>query len=112
MNICLIGYGIPCLLLANILANKNIKISIFNESKSKSKLNTRTLGIAKKNIEFLKNEKINIEGFSWPINNIKIYNELNDKKEILNFGPAQDKLFSIIKYYKFFDFLQKKIKKK
>ena len=68
-------------------------------------------GIAKKNIEFLKNEKINIEGFSWPINNIKIYNELNDKKEILNFGPAQDKLFSIIKYYKFFDFLQKKIKK-
>ena len=111
MNICLIGYGIPCLLLANILANKNIKISIFNESKSKSKLNTRTLGIAKKNIEFLKNEKINVEGFSWPINNIKIYNELNDKKEILNFGPSQDKLFSIIKYYKFFDFLQKKIKK-
>ena len=54
MNICLIGYGIPSLVLANILANRNIKISIFDDSKLKNKYNTRTLGISKKNIEFLK----------------------------------------------------------
>jgi len=36
MNICLIGSGIPCLILANILTNKNIKISIFEEYKSKN----------------------------------------------------------------------------
>ena len=53
MNICLIGYGIPSLVLANILANRNIKVSIFDESKLTNKSNTRTLGIAKKNIEFL-----------------------------------------------------------
>ena len=59
MNICLIGYGIPSLVLANILANRNIKVSIFDETKLTNKSNTRTLGIAKKNIEFLKREKIN-----------------------------------------------------
>ena len=96
MNICLIGYGIPSLVLANILANRNIKISIFDDSKLKNKSNTRTLGIAKKNIEFLKEEKINLDNISWPINNIKIFNESNNDKEILNFGPVKDKLFSII----------------
>ena len=61
MNICLIGYGIPSLVLANILANRNIKISIFDDSKLKNKSNTRTLGIAKKNIEFLKEEIYRLE---------------------------------------------------
>jgi len=111
MNICLIGYGIPSLVLANILANRNIKISIFNDSKLKNKSNTRTLGIAKKNIEFLKEEKINLDNISWPINNIKIFNESNNDKEILNFGPVKDKLFSIIKNYQFINLLEKKTKK-
>ena len=111
MNICLIGYGIPSLVLANILANRNIKISIFDDSKLKNKSNTRTLGIAKKNIEFLKEEKINLDNISWPINNIKIFNESNNDKEILNFGPVKDKLFSIIKNYQFINLLEKKTKK-
>ena len=49
MNICLIGHGIPCLILANVLTNKNIKISIFDEGNYKKKFETRSLGIAKKN---------------------------------------------------------------
>jgi len=108
MNICLIGYGIPCLILANILTNKNIKISIFEEYKSKTKFNTRTLGITKDNIDFLEQEKINIKKNVWSINNIKIFNELNNNKEILNFGPVNSQLFSIIKYSKFIDLLKKK----
>ena len=36
MNICLIGRGIPCLLLANILSNKNIKLSIFTDKPEKN----------------------------------------------------------------------------
>ena len=111
MNICLIGYGIPCLVLANILANRNIKISIFNESKSKNKSSTRTLGIAKKNIEFLKKEKINLDNISWPVNSIKIFNESNYNKEILTFGPVKDKLFSIIKNHQLVNLLEKKLKK-
>ena len=112
MNICLIGYGLPCLILANILTNKNIKISIFDEGNYKKKFGTRTLGIAKKNIDFLKKESINIETKAWYINNIKIFNESQNNKEILNFGPVDSKIFSIIKYNKFINLLEKKIKKK
>ena len=111
MKICLIGYGIPCLLLANILSNKNIKISIFKENKFKNKFNIRTTGITKKNIDFLTKEKIFLEKIAWSVKNIKIYNDLKNNKEILNFGPVNDKLFSIIKNFQFFNLLNKKIKK-
>ena len=111
MNICLIGYGIPSLVLANILSNKNIKISIFDDKKYKNKFNTRTLGITKNNIDFLKKHKIDLENSIWSINNIKIFNESQKNKEILNFGPVNDKLFSIIKNSQFVDLLKKKIKK-
>ena len=112
MNICLIGSGIPCLILANILTNKNIKISIFEEYKSKNKFNTRTLGITKDNFDFLKSENINIKKIAWPINNIKIFNDSHNKKEILNSGTAEDNLFFIIKYSQFYDLLEKNIRKK
>ena len=112
MNICLIGHGIPCLILANVLTNKNIKISIFDEGNYKKNFETRTLGIAKKNIDFLKKESISLENNAWFINNIKIFNESQNNKEILNFGPVDGKLFSIIKYTKFINLLKKNIKKK
>ena len=112
MNICLIGYGIPCLILANILTNKNIKISIFDEYKSKNEFNIRTLGITKDNINFLKQEKINIKKYAWPINNIKIFNESYNEKEILNFGSVKENLFFVTKYRQFIDLLEKNIKKK
>ena len=82
MNICLIVSGIPCLILANILSNKNIKISIFDEYKYKNNFNIRTLGITRDNIDFLRSEKINIKKNAWHINNIKIFNESSNKKEI------------------------------
>ena len=111
MNICLIGNGLPCLILANILINKNIKISIFEENASKTKFDTRSLGISKKNIEFLKKQKINIEKNAWYINKIKIFNE-TQIKEILCFGSENDNLFSIIKNFQFIKTLNKNIKKK
>ncbi len=111
MNICLIGHGIPCLILANILTNKNIKISIFDDKKYNNKFSTRTLGITKNNIDFLKKHKIDLESNIWSINNIKIFNESQKNKEILNFGPVNDKFFSIIKNVRFVDLLKKKIKK-
>tara|TARA_B100000579_G_scaffold382922_1_gene352439 strand:- start:397 stop:1491 length:1095 start_codon:yes stop_codon:yes gene_type:complete len=112
MNICLIGHGIPCLILANVLINKNIKISIFDEINYKKKFETRTLGVTKKNIAFLKKEKINLKNNAWFINNIKIFNEAQNNKPILNFGPVNDKLFSIIKYTKFLNLLKNNLKKK
>ena len=67
MKICLIGDGISTLLLAKVLANRNINVSIYLEHQSKKKLTTRTLGISKNSFEFLINEKINIKKKSWPI---------------------------------------------
>ncbi len=112
MNICLIGYGIPSLILANILISKNIKISIFDENKYKNKFDIRTLGITKNNINFLKKEKIDVKKIEWPIKNIKIFNESNKKKEIINFDPSKNKLFSIIKYSQLFNLLENNIKNK
>ena len=111
MNICLIGNGISALLLATTLANRNIKVSIYGDTQSKKKLTTRTLGISKNNFNFLIDEKINIQGKSWPINKIKIFSEIEDNKEILNFGSKNEKIFYIIKYTDLFNLLNTKIKK-
>ena len=58
MKICLIGNGISPLILANLLANRNIEVSIYEEDQACNKLISRTLGISKNNFNFLKNEKI------------------------------------------------------
>mgnify|MGYP001459177808 CR=1 FL=1 len=110
MKICLIGSGIPCLLLANILSNKNINISIFKEKNYENKFSIRTTGITKKNLDFLSSEKIFVEKSAWPVKYIKIFNDLKNNDEILNFGQKNDKLFSIIKNYKFINLLEKNIK--
>ena len=60
MNVCLIGNGISTLILANVLANRDIKVSIYEEVERKKKLITRTLGISKNNYSYLIKEKINI----------------------------------------------------
>ena len=110
MKICLIGSGIPCLLLANILSNKSINISIFKENHYENKFSNRTIGITKKNVDFLTSEKIFVEKFAWSVKYIKIFNDLKNNAEILNFGKTNDKLFSIIKNYDFINLLEKNIK--
>tara|TARA_B100001113_G_scaffold285936_1_gene241305 strand:+ start:244 stop:1338 length:1095 start_codon:yes stop_codon:yes gene_type:complete len=111
MNICLIGLGIPSLIFANILAKKNIKISILDEEKTQNKFSNRTIGITKTNISYLKKENIIIGDYAWKIKNIKIFVEQRDKKELLNFGPLNDQLFSVIKNSDFKNLLRKKTKK-
>ena len=111
MNICLIGNGVATDILAIILANRNIKVSIFEEIQKTRKSKTRTLSLSKNNIDFLKKEKINIYKNSWPINKIKIYTEKQINKEILNFGSNKKEIFYIIKYEELLNFLNKIVKK-
>ncbi len=111
MNICLIGFSIPSLILANILAKKNIKISIFDEGKTKKEFFNRTIGITKNNIDYLEKEKIIIKNNAWQINNIKIFNETQTQKELLKFGSKNDKLFSVIKNSNLKNLLKKIVKK-
>ncbi len=98
MNVCIIGNGISTLILATVLANRGIRVLICEENSPKKKLTTRTLGISKGNFNFLIKEKINLKKNSWAINKIKIFNEAENDKEILNFGSNKDKIFYIIKF--------------
>jgi len=111
MKICLIGNGISPLILANLLANRNIEVSIYEEDQACNKLISRTLGISKNNFNFLKNEKIYLKKKFWPINEIKIFTELDRNKEVLNFGTKNDKAFFIINYEDLNNFLLKNTKK-
>ena len=109
MNICLIGFGIPSLILANILAKKNIKISIFDEGKTKNNSSSRTIGITKNNIDYLKKEKIIIRNNAWKINNIKIFNEFNKNIEILNFDSFNESRISIVKNNEIYSLIEKSL---
>tara|TARA_B100000965_G_scaffold406364_1_gene444908 strand:+ start:1652 stop:2743 length:1092 start_codon:yes stop_codon:yes gene_type:complete len=111
MNVCLIGNGISTLILASVLASRRIRVLICEEDIPKKKLNNRTLGISKDNFNFLIKEKINLKKKSWPIDEIKIFSESKNNKEILNFGKKKDKIFSIIKYEDLIKYLSTNIKK-
>ena len=112
MNVCLIGNGISTLILATVLANRNVKVSIYGEHTPMKNFSTRTLGVSKNNFDYLKKENINIEKRSWKVNGIKIFNEIRNNKEILNFDSGNNEIFFIIKYSEFFNLLYKKLKKK
>ncbi len=111
MNVCLIGNGISTLILATVLANRNIKVSIYEESRPQKKLISRTLGISKNNFNFLIKEKINFKKKYWPISKIKIFNEVDNKKEILNFGLKNEEIFFILKYNNLINLLSTTVKK-
>lgn len=111
MNICLIGDGLTNLVLAKILANKNISISVCFESKKTKKSTSRTIGISKNNFDFFKSNIIDIKKISWPINYIQIFNELNQIEEILNFKSTDSQLFFIVKHSELYELVQKDIKK-
>ena len=112
MNIALIGEGITNLVLAKILTKKNIKVSLFFVKKNSNNQFSRTIGISKNNIEFFKNNNLDLTKISWPINSIKIFNELSKKYEILNFNNNQGHLFSLVKNNDLYYLLEKDLKKK
>ncbi len=111
MNICLIGDGLTNLVLAKILANKNISVSVCFESKKTKKTTSRTIGISKNNFDFFKSNIIDIKKISWPINYIQIFNELNQIEEILNFKSTDSQLFFIVKHSELYELVKKDIKK-
>tara|TARA_Y100000590_G_scaffold453945_1_gene599893 strand:- start:69 stop:1160 length:1092 start_codon:yes stop_codon:yes gene_type:complete len=111
MNICLIGNGLTNIVLAKNLLNKKIKVDLFCEKKKFKKNYSRTISISKENLNFLKKEVIDIKEICWAINKIQIFNETNQKKNILNFNTFNSQAFSIVKNNEFFDLIYKEIKK-
>ena len=111
MNICLIGDGLTNLVLAKILANKNISVSLCFESKKIRKFASRTIGISKDNFDFFKSNIVDIKKISWPINYIQIFSELSQKEEVLNFGSTGTQLFSTVRHNELYELIKKDINK-
>ena len=108
MNICLIGYNLTNFLLAILLSKKGFEVDIIFDEKNKSKTNNRTIGISKKNIEFLKSI-LNIPNqYLWPILQIEILNLKNDPSKKIKFKDKKDENFFLIKQS---DLLQLSLKK-
>ena len=124
MNICVIGNNLTSLVLSKALVNKKINVTIFCNYRKKIFKSNRSIGITRKNIDFLKNNILKIDKkYFNPIEQIEIYTEKNSKKKILNFNEKDKYLFHLIKadtLYKLFkkdlsnkkNFKIKKIKKK
>ena len=108
MNTCLIGYNLTNFLLAILLSKKGFEVDIIFDEKNKSKTNNRTIGISKKNIEFLKSI-LNIPNqYLWPILQIEILNLKNDPSKKIKFKDKKDENFFLIKQS---DLLQLSLKK-
>ena len=105
MRICLLGNNLTNLVLANVLANKDIKVDIFSSNdRSKFKNNSsRTLAISAANYDYLKeiNKKFNLK--AWPTEKIKIYIE-KKMDELFEFYNKKEKNFLLVKYNEIYNF--------
>ena len=103
MNVCILGNGLISLSLAKNLINKKINVDIYYKKRNLNKLSsTRTIGIAKSNLEFFRNEILQIaEKDVWPIKNIKIYSEKIKKEEIFNFQDNNKNLFLCCDFFSY-----------
>jgi len=110
MKICIIGNGLASLVLARILAKKNIKIDILYNKKNTNKNSSRTIGITNENLKFLESN-FKLRGLNKnPINEIKIFNEGNLNKEILNFQKKNFNQFYMLEYSKIYNYFEKSTK--
>ena len=105
MKICLIGNGLTNLVLAKNLVKKKIKVDLITTLKKDSYSELRTIGISNQNLVFLNKFFGGIEKISWPINEIKIFNEFNQNQEIMDFYKSE-KNFSIFKAYKLYNLMK------
>ena len=111
MTVCILGNGLTALTLAKALVNYEIDVDVFF-NKSNYKINdTRTIGIAKNNIDFFSKNIINIEKIIWKLKKIEIFSENLKQDQLINFKANDDYLFSILKNVKLYKLLEKDLLK-
>ena len=111
MTVCILGNGLTALTLAKALVNYEIDVDVFF-NKSNYKINdTRTIGIAKNNIDFFNKNIINIEKIIWKLKKIEIFSENLKQDQLINFKANDDYLFSILKNVKLYKLLEKDLLK-
>ena len=111
MKVCILGDGLSCLALAKALVNQKIRVdNLINKKKQKVNY-SRTLGISKKNIDYINKSIINIEKIHWRLKKIEIFSENLKNEKLLNFENNDNYLFSIIKNYKLQELLKRSLSK-
>jgi len=98
MKICLIGKNLTNFVLAKILSNKNLSVDILFESNIENKSSLRTLAISKENFNFLSSVNNQLKIPAWPVENIKIYSDKNNLRELLEFKTKNKENFFLVKY--------------
>jgi 2-octaprenyl-6-methoxyphenol hydroxylase len=111
MTVCILGNGLTALTLAKALVNCKISVDLFFNKKNYKISNSRTIGIAKNNIDFFNKNIINIEKIIWKLKSIEIFSENLKKEKLINFKANDDQLFSILKNYKLYQLLEKDLSK-
>jgi len=111
MTVCILGNGLTALTLAKALVNCEIDVDVFF-NKSNYKINdTRTIGIAKNNVNFFNKNIINIEKIIWKLKKIEIFSENLKQDPLINFKANDNYLFSILKNKKLYKLLEKDLLK-
>ena len=110
MNACLIGLNITNLILAILLSKKGFQIDLILEEKSNHIKNNRTIGISKKNIEFLKSILKIPNKYLWPTYQIEILNLKNNPSKKVKFKDNKNENFFLITNNDLLNISEKKCK--
>ena len=111
MTVCILGNSLTALTLAKTLVNHKINVDLFFYKKNFSIDDTRTIGIARNNVNFLNKNIINIDKIIWKLKRIEIFSDKIKKEKIINFKANEDYLFSIVKNNKLYQLLEKDLSK-
>ena len=111
MTVCIVGNGLTALTLAKALVNYKIDVEVLTNKKNYKINNSRTIGIAKNNVEFFNKHITNINKIIWKLKKIEIFSENLKEEKIINFKASDDQLFSILKNYKLYQLLKKDLAK-
>ena len=111
MNACLIGFNLTNFLLAILLSKKGFKVDIIFEEKNTYKFTNRTIGVSKKNVEFIKSFLQIPNQYLWPIKEIEIFNLNNNPSKKIKFKDNKNENFFIIKQDYFSNLSERKCRK-
>ena len=111
MTVCILGNSLTAITLAKTLVNYKINVDLFFYKKNFSIDDTRTIGIARNNVNFLNKNIINIDKIIWKLKKIEIYSENLKEEKLINFKANNDQLFSIVKNHKLYQLLKKDLSK-
>ena len=104
MSICLIGKNLTNLVLANVIANKKLRVDIADNLNTNKNETSRTLSISHDNYIYLKKINKNFNISAWPSEKIKIYNEKERFKELFEFKNNKKDIFYLLKYFDIYNF--------